>query len=250
MVETRADFGGQRRVGRHHVPVEQQVVVVEHLLFELGLDVGAAERGELLFPVQAPRVRRLQRVPQRPLRVDAMRVDAEARVLAREALHRLREAEPVTHDVHQVRGVAAVEHAEAGIETEPRRVFADQAVADRVERAGPRQAQVVGDAGRRIRLGRERLGHDFLRASGHFERGAAREREQQHALRRHAGEQQARDAVRERAGLARARPGDDEQWRGLNSATAARLAVHHRLALRGIERVEGGVRAGHGRRSL
>ena len=75
VVETRADFGGQRRIGRHHVPVEQQVVVVEHLLFELGLDVGAAERGELLFPVQAPRVRRLQRVPQRSLRVDAMRVE-------------------------------------------------------------------------------------------------------------------------------------------------------------------------------
>jgi len=75
VVEAAADLAGQVRVGRHHVPVEQQVVVVEHLLLELGLDVGAAQRGELFFPLQAPRIRRLQRVPQRTLRVHAMRVE-------------------------------------------------------------------------------------------------------------------------------------------------------------------------------
>jgi len=119
-----------------------------------------------------------------------------------------------------------------------------------MERARPWQAQMVGDAGRRVRLGRERLGHHALRAPGHLERGTAREREQQHALRRHACEQQVRDPVGQRAGLAGAGARDHEQWRGLQPATAARLAVHHGCALRGIERSEGGVRGGHDGQSL
>ena len=60
--------------------------------------------------------------------------------------------EVVAHHVHQVGGVAAVEHAERRVQAEPLRVLADQPVADRMERAGPRQrAAFRGTRGQRAR---------------------------------------------------------------------------------------------------
>jgi hypothetical protein len=151
----------------------------------------------------------------------------------------------VAHDVHEVRGVAAVEHAEPRVEPEARCVLADQPVADRVERARPRQSQVLGHARRCLRLCGERLGHHPLRAARHLERGAPREREQQHALRRHAGEQQVRDAVGERAGLARARAGNHEQRARLHAAAVAPLAVRDGGGLGGVQRGESSRGGGH-----
>ncbi len=117
----------------------------------------------------------------------------------------------MTHDVHEIGGIAPVEHRERRIEPEPRRIFADEPVADRMEGAGPGQAQIFGHAGRGARFRRQRFGHDPLRAARHLERGPARKGEQQHALGRHAREQQACHAMGERAGLARAGAGDDQQ---------------------------------------
>ena len=127
----------------------------------------------------------------------------------------------MTHDVHEVGRIAAVEHAEARVEPERERVLADQAVADRVERARPRQAQVVGHPRMRLGLRGQRIGHHALRAPRHLERRATREGQQQHAFRRHAGEQQVRDAMRQRAGLAGAGARDDEQRPGLDAAGEA-----------------------------
>ena len=72
-----------------------------------------------------------------------MRVDGEARVLAREALFGFREAELVAQHVHQVGGVAAVENAEARVEADRGGVSPNQPIGDRVKGAGPGQTDVL-----------------------------------------------------------------------------------------------------------
>ncbi len=247
VVELRADRRGEPGVAHHHVPVQQQVVVVERLLRELRLHVGAVQRREFLLPVEAPRVGDLERLAQRALRVDAMGVDAEAGVLAREAPLGLRQAEPMPLDVHQVRRVAAIEHAERRVEPEPVRVLAYQPVADRVERAGPRQSQ-ARDHGAAAGRGRG-LGHDALRTPRHLLRRAPRERQQQQAFRRHAVQQQVGDAVRKRAGLAGACARDHQHRRRAHAASRRGLPEGRGLALGVIESGEG-FGAGHRRATI
>ena len=72
-------------------------------------------------------------------RVDAVRIDREARVLAREALVLRGEPELLAREIEQIRGVAAVHHAECRLEPDLRGVAAQQPVGDRMERPGPRQ---------------------------------------------------------------------------------------------------------------
>ena len=243
MVELRADRTGEGGIPHHHLPVEQQVVVVERLLGQLRLHVGAAKSGELVLPVEAPRVSDLERLAQAALGVDPVRIDAKARVLAREALLGLREPEALALDIHQVGRVAAVQHAERRIEAETVCVLADQPVADRVKRARPRQAHVCRR--RRSSAGScHRRGDDALRAASHLESGAPGEREQQQALRRYPGEQQVRDAMRKRAGLAGPGTGNHEQRRCKHATAGRRLAAGCSLALRGIQ-VGEGFRVGH-----
>ena len=75
VVEAAADLLGERRLGDHLRPVEQQVVVVEHVLALLGLDVGGEQLPQLLRPRRAPGERGVQHVVERHLGVDAARVD-------------------------------------------------------------------------------------------------------------------------------------------------------------------------------
>src|SRR5204863_9609025 len=112
----------------------------------------------------------------------------------------LREAELEAHQVHEVGGVAAVEHAEVGREPELRAVAAEQAVGHRMEGARPGQAYRCRE-----------LTDDAARTPRHLERRAARESKQQYALRARAAEDQVRDAMRERVGLPRAGAGEDQQ---------------------------------------
>ena len=54
VIELRAHLGREPRVARHRVPVQQQVVVVERLVGELSLDVGAVQARQVLLPLGAP----------------------------------------------------------------------------------------------------------------------------------------------------------------------------------------------------
>ena len=54
VIEPLADVAGQRRVVDHLRPVEQQVVVIEHVLRLLGLDVGREQLAQLRLPAGAP----------------------------------------------------------------------------------------------------------------------------------------------------------------------------------------------------
>ena len=121
------------------------------------------------------------------------------------------------------------------IELQVPRVVAQQAVADRMEGAGPREPlrNRVADAAERLV---ERLLHDVVRAAAHLGGRAAREGQHEDARRIDAVDRQVRDAMGERVRLARARTGDDEQRAGLEAfASAKRLAVGDSLALRSVE---------------
>ena len=54
VIEVAADVLRQLRLAHHHVPVEQQIVVVEQRVALLALDVAAKQPGQILFPVLAP----------------------------------------------------------------------------------------------------------------------------------------------------------------------------------------------------
>ena len=79
----------------------------------------------------------------------------------------------------------------------------------------------------------DRAVEDALRAPLHLGGGAAREGEQQDAMRVGAAHHQMRDAMRERVGLARTGAGDDQQ-----RARVAVRAVLDRRALIRIEAIE------------
>ena len=212
VIELAADLGREPLVAHHRVPVEQQVVVVERLIRELLVHIRAIQLGELRLPFGAPWKERVERLGERPLRVDAMRVDGEARVFARKALLDFREAELVAQHVHQIGGVAAIEHAEARVETDGGGMAANQSIRDRVKGAGPGDAAPVPcDGFQAPGPASPSTAHDALRAARHFERGAACEGEEQNALGFGARQHEMRHSVRERVGLARSRAGNDEQ---------------------------------------
>ena len=131
-----------------------------------------------------------------------MRINREARVFPREALLGLRKPELVAQHVHEIGGVSAVEHAEARVQADSGGVAANQAVGDRVKRAGP------GDADRGLTpafgygIRPPNLAHDALRAACHFERRTAREGEKENAFRPCARQHQVRHAMRQRIRLA------------------------------------------------
>ncbi len=71
VIEAAADVLGDGRVGNHLCPVEQQVVVIEHVLALLGFDVGGEQLLQFLRPRRAPLEGRMQHVVDGQLGVDA-----------------------------------------------------------------------------------------------------------------------------------------------------------------------------------
>ena len=242
VIEQRPLFAGERRVLQQTVPVEQEVVVVEEVLGLLALHVGAHQRHELGLELHAPRPVLLERPLQWPQRIDPMRIDRQARVLAREAPCLRRQAELVAQDVDQIGGIAPVDDAEAGIESDVVGLAPEDPARHRME--GPRPGQA--DGGQRaavpLRQGRR---DDPFRTAGHLGGGPSRKRQQQDSRRIDAGEQQVRDPVRERRGLAGAGTGNDQQRPGPEAAVAADGPVAGSETLCGIQRI--GEHGSHGR---
>ena len=170
MVETRAELGGRRRVGQHLGPVEQQVVVVEHLRLLLGLDVAGEQPLQLGRPADPDREAAREHGLERLAGIHHPRVDLEARALLGEAALGARQAEAVPNHVHQVGGVAAVVDGEGGIEADLGGVVAQDAGADGVEGAGPGEAGGQGGG-----LVAEDCAGDALDAALHLDRGASGE---------------------------------------------------------------------------
>ena len=209
VIEVGADVLRQAWLGHHRVPVQQQVIIVEQARVLLLLHVSPIQPRELLLPLRAPRVVLLQRLVERCVGVDAVGVDLQAGLLAREALLLGCQPQLLAQTVHEVRGIGAIDDAEVRIELQVRRVVPQQTVADGMK--GTRPAEALGDAVADSAQGFvERLARDFLRAAAHFSGRAARESQHQDTGRIHAVDHEVRHAMCQSVGLAGARAGDDQ----------------------------------------
>ncbi len=139
VIERSADFAGKVLFADQVTPVQQQVVVIERLGCLLAHNVMTEERTQFLLPLGAPWVCVLQCLLELLLRIDASRIDGEAGVFLRKTARFLRQPEFVTHDIHQVGCVAAIQNRESRVKAEIAGEPPQQAVTDRVERAGPGQ---------------------------------------------------------------------------------------------------------------
>ena len=100
--------------GLHHLrPVEQEIVVIEHRLGLLRLDVGSKQALQRLLPFDAPGEGATERLAHGKSGIDSVGVDRKTRRLLRKPTARLAEAEIVANQVHEVGCIAAVENGEA-----------------------------------------------------------------------------------------------------------------------------------------
>ena len=227
VVEALRDIGRERGLGHHLRPIEQQIVVIEHVLVLLGLHIGGEQRAQLGLPFGAPGKARAQHGLERLLEIDRAGIDRQAGAFQGEALLGTGIAQLVADQIHQIGAVLAIVDREGAIEPDALGIFAQQPGADRVEGAGEADG---------IRHGAGALAHDIARNARdpplHLGRGPARERQQHHAARIGAVDDEMRDPVRQRVGLARPRPGDDQERSRLGEARGAML---HGAKLRCIE---------------
>src|SRR6266852_109122 len=108
MIEAATDILGKSRIAHHLRPVEQQVVVIEHVLALLRLNIGSKQLFKLGGPTRTPRERRAQDLLDRDLGVDATGVDGKARSLGGEPARCLGKSKAVPNQVHETRGVFAI----------------------------------------------------------------------------------------------------------------------------------------------
>ncbi len=89
MVEAVADLVGEARIAERLSPVEQEVVIIEHVLTLLGIDIGREQLLQLGRPGGAPRESHAYDFFDRKFGIDATGIDREACPLCRKAAFRL-----------------------------------------------------------------------------------------------------------------------------------------------------------------
>ena len=226
VVEARAHRGGDGGLLHGQVPVQQQVVVVQHALRLLGLGVGVEQLFQPRLVAAAPGVLLRQHLAQRLRAVDGARQDGAAGARQRKARAAVVQAQLGAHLGQQLFGVAAVHHAEVGLQAQRPGIRTQQPCAHAVEGAGPRQLGRRGGAAQAQRLVQQPPG-----AAGHLGRGAAREGHQQDAPRVGTLLHQASHARGQHQCLARAGAGHHQQ---------RRVAMLHGGALLVVQRVRRG----------
>ena len=208
MIEAGGDFGRDIRLLHHLREIEQEIVVIEHVLALLGLDIGGEQIAQSLLMAGAPGKMLAERLGEARPAVDGARIDGEAGALGREALLGARQAELMPLEIHQIGRILAVVDGELRIEAEAKRVVAQQPRADRMKGAG--------EGGRRRggRLRREFARQQPLHAPVQLAGGAPRKGRQHDPLGIGAGQDQMGDAMGEHIGLAGAGAGDHQQGAG------------------------------------
>ena len=140
VVEPRADFFCEFSLGDKVSPVQEQVVVIEHLATLLALHVMPEQFAEFVNPVNTPRVGLLQSLWQRLLRIHTARIDAKASIFFREPARGSSEIQFMTHDVHYVRCIAAIKHRKSRVQSKVLCIATQQPISNRMKRARPWQA--------------------------------------------------------------------------------------------------------------
>jgi hypothetical protein len=85
VVEAATDIIGKAWLADHLGPVEQEIIVIEHILTLLGFDIGREQLLQLGRPGGAPRERHSQDFFDREFGIDATRIDRETRRLCGKA---------------------------------------------------------------------------------------------------------------------------------------------------------------------
>ena len=218
MVEATADVGSQYRIAHGLRPVEQQIVIVEHVLPLFCLHIGREQFLQLGSPSGAPRKCRAQHVFDRGFRVDAARIDRKTGALGRKPLLGFRKSLLVADQIQKVGGILAVMNGKSGIEPDLLGIVAQQPRPDAMKSAGPGQ-RVRHHAG----IVAQNLARDSLDARRHLGGGAARKRHQKNAPWVGAANDQMRHAMGKRIGLAGSCAGDHQQRRKRARARRAML---------------------------
>ena len=177
MIETRRDLRCDRRLGQHLGEIKQEVVVIEHVLALLHLDVRREQPAQRVLVPCDPREPFAERRLEIALRVDDARIDREARRLCREALLQIADAHFMAPPVHEVGGILAIMDGELRIEPEARRIFAQEPRADGVKRSR------IGRRRRGGRLRRETAGKQPFDPAAKLRRRPARKGGEHDALR-------------------------------------------------------------------
>ncbi len=138
MIEARGDFTGDRGLLHHVRPIEQEIVVVEHVLLLLDLDILREQSPQLVLPHLAPRKARAENRVERLFAIHGARIDGEACAFGWKAFLGFGETEIVADEVHQVGRILAIVDGEGGHEPDRFGIFAQQPRANGVERSGPR----------------------------------------------------------------------------------------------------------------
>ena len=189
-------------VGQQGVPVQQQVVVVEHAGRLLAVDVAVEQPLQLVVPVLAPGKMMPQHVVELLPGVDAPAVDRHAGALLREPLVGLGQVQLGADDVQQVFGVGAVVDGELRRQPDGLAVAVQQPGGDGVEGSAPDARVVPGVA---------QPAEQVLGPAEHLGGRPAGERQQQDAAGIDALGDQPGHAMHQRGGLAGAGPGHDQQ---------------------------------------
>ena len=119
MIETARDLRGDFRFGERFREIEQEIVVIEHGLTLLRLDITSEQAAQGFVVRGRPGKVFAERLRERRLRIDDARIDREARRLGREPVGPIREPRRVPRPVHQVAGILAIVDRELRIEPEP-----------------------------------------------------------------------------------------------------------------------------------
>ena len=197
-------------------PIEQEIVVIEHVLRLLGLDIAREQPAQLVLPSRAPWKVRAEHIVQRRLAVDGARIDREAGPLVGKAALGLGKSELVPNQIHQVGGILTIVDGEIAVKSDLCGIFAQQPGADRMECAGPGEPSVGAGAFDPINCAQMRSTRRVISAAARREKVISMMRRGSAPL-----HDQMRDAVRQRIGLAGARPGNDQKRaaRGRRRAT-------------------------------
>ena len=124
MIEARGDLGRDRGLGQHLGEIEQEVVVIEHVLALLHLDIRGEERAKRVLVRRDPGKPFAERFLKLAARVDDARIDRKARRLGRETQLHIANAHFMARPVHEVGGILAVMDGELRVEAEAGRIFA------------------------------------------------------------------------------------------------------------------------------
>ncbi len=198
----------------------------------LGLDISAEQLLQLLCPGATPWKVCRHDLFNGLLRVNAAGVDGETGAFQRKALFCAREAEIVSHHVHEVGSIIAVVNGEGPIDSDLGRLLTQDARSYPVKGSRPGEAAndglcaVSDDATR-----------DPFNTTNHFGSCTPRKSHQQDTLRISAVDDEVRDTMGKGVGLARTSASDDEEGRRLGGHSR-RDAMLDRMPLSLVEAIE------------